>query len=304
MFTRRRFLKTGTLAGGALLAPTLATRTIAQVTLPGGTLTTVSDGYLSLPEAFVLGDLPADEARAIITGAGYDLQAYQSPCNLTLWQSEGRNVLFDAGSGPDFMPNAGDIAGSLEALGLSLDDITHVIFTHGHPDHLWGATDDFDEPTYYNAAYHMGGDEHAYWSDANTVNTIDEGRQAFAAGALRRLELLEGGVSLFGAGDELVPGVTAVGSPGHTPGHMSFRVGGEGGVFVIGDAIANSHLALKRPDWTSPSDQDPELGLQTRQAMLEQLAGSGETVVGFHFKDGGIGIISRDGDAYTFAPAA
>lgn len=303
MFTRRHFLKTGTLAGGALLTPLLATRTIAQVSLPTGTLTTVSDGWLDLPGAFVIGDLPAEEATAIIAEAGYDPAAYQSPCNLTLWQSEGQNVLFDAGSGTNFMPNAGSIADSLGALGLTPEDITHVIFTHGHPDHLWGATDDFDEPMFYNAEHYMGDEEHAYWSDPNTVNTIDPGRQSFAAGAARRLELLGDRISLFGPGDEILRSISAVASPGHTPGHMSFRVGGEGGVFVIGDAIGNSHLALKRPDWTSPSDQDAELGLHTRQAMLQQLAGSGETVLGFHFGHGGIGKISRDGDAYAFIPA-
>ena len=300
MFTRRHFLRAAALGTGALMLPR---RSIAQVTLPAGTLTTVSDGHLALPESFVIGDLPAEEARAILAAAGQDSGAFEAPCNLTLWQAEGRTVLFDAGAGADFMPSAGEIAGSLEALGLAPEDITDVIFTHGHPDHLWGATDDFDEPTFPEAQYHMGAEEQAYWIDPATVDSIGAARQSFAAGALRRLDLLGDRLSLFGAGDAVLPGVIAVATPGHTPGHMSFRLGGAGGVFVIGDAIPNSHLALARPDWTSPSDQDPELGRSTRAALLEELASSGETVLGFHFSGGGIGTLARDGAGYAFTPA-
>ncbi len=312
--TRRTFLGQGATvalaAGTAFGGGLVATRSLAQVTLAGGTLSTVSDGHLVLPESFVIGDLPAEEARSVVEAAGFQTEGLTSPCTLTLWQTEAATVLFDAGSGPGFMPSAGKIADSLAALGLSPDDITHVVFTHGHPDHLWGATDDFDEPLFYNARHLMGAEEHAYWTDPATVDTIGAARQSFAAGASRRLELLGAGVELFGAGDTVLPGITAVATPGHTPGHVSFRIGdgnsdgdGDGGVMVIGDAIANGHLQLARPEWLSPSDQDPELGRTTRLALLEELSGSGETVVGFHFPGGGLGTLSKAGAAYAFTPA-
>jgi glyoxylase-like metal-dependent hydrolase (beta-lactamase superfamily II) len=264
-------------------------------------LTTVSDGYLVLPESFVIGDLPFEEAKELVIAAGFTTDGLQTPCNLTLWQTGDATVLFDAGSGSGFMPSAGAVVASLEAIGLTPDDITHVVFTHGHPDHLWGALDDFDEPLFLNARHFFGEREYAYWTDPATVETIGAARQSFAAGASRRLELLGDGLDFFGGGDEVLPGIKAVSTPGHTPGHMSFRLSdGDNSVLVVGDAIGNAHLALARPQWVSPADQDAETGIATRLALLEELSSSQELMVGFHLTDGGIGRIGKEGDVFTF----
>ena len=92
------------------------------------------------------------------------------------------------------MPTAGKVLDTLEAAGVSAEEITHVIFTHAHPDHIWGLLDDFDEPAFPEAAYLMGRDEWDYWWNPDTVNTIGEARAAFAVGAKRRLEPIEGSV--------------------------------------------------------------------------------------------------------------
>lgn len=300
---RRIFLRSGlaAAAGGAALGA-LGSRAVAAVTLGDGRLSTVSDGHLVLPDGFVIGDLPEAEARALVESAGYSLGGLRSPCNLALWEAGDRKVLIDAGAGWDFMPSTGQIVDNLAALGVAPDEITDVVFTHGHPDHLWGATDDFDEPLFLNAAHYMGDAEYAYWSDPATVDDLPPDRQSFAAGALRRLDLLGPGMAQFGAGDEVVPGLTAVPTPGHTPGHMSLRVAAGGdSALILGDAINNGHLALMRPEWPSPADQDPETGIATRMALLEELSASGETVVGFHLPDGGIGRLAREGAAFTFS---
>ena len=107
---------------------------------------------------------------------------------------------------------------ALRALGLSPEDITHVVFTHAHPDHIWGLLDEFDEPLFYNATYMMGRTEWDYWWNPETVNTIGNARAAFAVGAKRRMEVIEGTVVLFGDDEEILPGVSAVATPGHTRG--------------------------------------------------------------------------------------
>lgn len=300
---RRRFLQTALAGAPALALPWIPTKTVARVAIGGGSLTTVSDGYLALPRSFVLGELSPDEAVPVIEAAGYSMDDFRSPCNLAIWQKEDMTVLFDAGSGPDFMPTAGTLADSLDAAGLTAEDITHVLITHGHPDHIWGIIDDFDEPTFYNARHFMGAREHAYWSDPGTIDTIDAARQSFAAGAIRRLDIMGSDMALFGNGDEVVPGITAVSTPGHTPGHMAFRIAdGNETALIVGDAIGNAHLALARPEWVSPADQDGQTGIATRMALLEDLSGSGERMVGFHLSDGGIGAIEAGPDGYVFSP--
>jgi glyoxylase-like metal-dependent hydrolase (beta-lactamase superfamily II) len=298
---RRTFLGSGLAFASLASTALLPTRAVSEMSLGEARLRTVSDGNLILPESFVIGDLPEDEAVPIVKAAGYAPDNLEAPCNLALWEDGDARVLFDAGSGSGFMPSAGEIVGNLEALGLAPDDITHVIFTHGHPDHLWGALDDFDEPLFLNAQHYMGAEEHAYWSDPATLDTIGAARQSFAAGAARRLEVLGDGLTLAGAGDEILPGLSMVSLPGHTPGHMGARIvsGGES-VLIVGDAIGNAHLALARPEWPSPADQDPDQGIATRISLLEDLAESGETMVGFHLPDGGIGRIEAAEAGYSF----
>ena len=78
-----------------------------------------------------------------------------------------------------------------------------MVFTHAHPDHIWGLLDEFDDPLFTEATYMMGRDEWDYWWNPETVNTIGEARAAFAVGAKRRMEAIEDAVELFDADQEI-----------------------------------------------------------------------------------------------------
>lgn len=268
------------------------------------TVTSVSDGNLVLPGAFFFDGLPQDEVAAILDASGVSPEQLLPPCNLTLLRDGERTVLFDAGSGAGFMPSAGELTASLDALGLTPDDVTHVVFTHGHPDHLWGVLDEFDDPVFAGAQHLFGRAEWDYWRDPATVDAIGAARASFAVGAARRLEAIEDSVTLIDAGQEILPGVMAHSTPGHTPGHLSFEIrSGSEAVLVGGDAIGNHHIAFARPDWASGSDQDPELGAATRMRLLDQLTADNVDLMGFHLPDGGLGRVERKDGAYRFVPA-
>jgi glyoxylase-like metal-dependent hydrolase (beta-lactamase superfamily II) len=291
---RRDFL---TLSAAALALPR-AGFAATELSLGDGKLITLSDGNLTLPGDFVLANM--DPAMAAAMREKYNLAAdsYTPPCNVTLFQDGTRNVLFDVGAGPDFMPSAGKLDEALDAVGLTHDDITHVIFTHAHPDHLWGLLDDFDEPQFANAEYLLGQAEFDYWTNPETVNTIGEARTTFAVGAARRLDAIAEQLQFFNDGDEPLPGVFARLSAGHTPGHMSFIVGGK--ALVLGDAISNNFVAFEQPGYASGSDQDPEMAAATRISLLDQITADDLTIAGFHLPGGGIGTVARDGDSYTY----
>jgi glyoxylase-like metal-dependent hydrolase (beta-lactamase superfamily II) len=303
--TRRRLMATGSAALAATALPRLGW---TQTTLSMGDteITTLSDGTLTLPADFIFGPMPQDELAEILGPLGVDPTApLTPPCNLTLLRRGDTLALFDAGSGLQFMPNAGTLPDALAAAGIDPLDVTHVIFTHGHPDHLWGVLDDFDEPYFANAEHMMGGAEFDYWMDDATVSTIGEERASFAVGAKRRLEMIADGLTLFGDGAEVLPGVLAALTPGHTPGHMAFTIGeGSDAVMVLGDAIGNDHIAFARPGWTSGSDQDPEMAAATRLALFDRITADAMTVIGFHLGAGGIGRVEADGAGYRFVPSA
>ncbi|NIY71079.1 MBL fold metallo-hydrolase [Marivivens donghaensis] len=286
--------------GTAALAGTLPFRLHASTTVGNYTVDTLSDGNLILPAGFILGEHVNDAADIL---ARYDLGTEQltPDCNVTLLRDGENTVLIDVGSGMNFQPSAGRLVDSLDTLGVAPEDVTHVLFTHAHPDHLWGVLDDFDEPVFYNARHMIGRAERDYWLDPETVNTIGEERMAFAAGALRYLNAVE--MDVFEDGDDVLSGLQAVGTPGHTPGHMAFAVNGSDPLVIVGDSIGNHHVAFEQPQWELGSDQDGELGAATRTALLDRLNADKAMLIGFHFPFPGIGHAEKSGDGYRFIPA-
>lgn len=297
---RRQLLAAGLPAAAFMLAPGPAW---SKMAVGSKTVSTLSDGHLTLPINFVFPDVPSEELQALLSPGGSPVEAIEPPCNLTLLEDGDRKVLFDAGSGPNFMPTAGKLGDALAEAGIDAEAITDVVFTHAHPDHLWGIIDDFDEIAFPAAQLHVPRKEWEYWHDENTVDTIGDARKTFAVGARNRLELIREQVTLFDAGAEVVPGVEAVGTHGHTPGHTSYVIhdGKGGGVMVIGDAITNASVSFAKPDWPTGSDQDQQQGIKTRMALLDRLATDGLSIVGFHLPDGGTGRVERSGTAYRFA---
>ncbi len=297
--TRRAFLNHG--ACLAIFA-TYARPVFSEIRLGSSArVSTLSDGYLSLPPDMIFGDAPQDELKDLLERYQTDLSSYEPECNVTLYSDEERNVLFDVGAGPDFMPTAGRLVNALDGTGLSPDGITDVVFTHAHPDHIWGVLDDFGDPLFLNATYHFGRGEWDYWWDPATVDTIGDDRASFAVGAKRRMEAIEARVVIFEDGEEILPGVAARASFGHTPGHMAFEVrNGNDAVMIVGDALGNPHVAFERPDWHSGADQDPEAAAKARRSLLDQIAQDHMQIIGFHLPDGGIGRVEKTGSAYRF----
>lgn len=301
MLTRRHILTVATAAAASAILPARIWAG-STLSLGGVKIDTLSDGLLVLPGDFILGGMPQEEMAEIVATYGLQTDQLTPPCNVTLLRDGTHTVLFDVGSGPDFQPSAGKLAEAMEMLGVAAEDVTHVLFTHGHPDHLWGLLDEFDEPVFPAAEFVMGQAEFDYWMDPATVDSIGEARASFAVGAARRLAVIADTVRLVGDGDEVLPGITSRLTPGHTPGHLAFEIG-SGGAMVLGDAIGNHHVAFERPDWASGSDQDGAMAAATRVALLERLAAEGMPMIGYHLPGGGVGRVERAERGFRFVEA-
>ena len=173
-FSRRDILLNAAILGCASVLPH---RTLAATAFGTGRLSTISDGHLVLPGSLFFDPMPKDELPALLDEFALSQERLEPECNLALYQDGDRNVLFDVGSGPDFMPSSGLVYDSLDEAGLSPEDITHVVFTHAHPDHIWGLLDEFEDPLFSEATYFMGRTEWDYWWDPETVNSIGDARR-------------------------------------------------------------------------------------------------------------------------------
>jgi len=297
---RRQLLQSAGAAAFVAAAPKIAWAQ-NEIASEATTLTTLSDGHLVLPKSMALGEMPPMRADMILTKYGLTGETLSPDCNVTLLRDGDRTVLFDVGAGADFMPTAGKLSEALDQLGVDPYDVTDVVFTHAHPDHLWGLLDDFGDMWFPEANYHIGRDEWDYWTNPNTVSTIDAARQSFAVGAANRLEALADQITLFDDGADVLPGVTARATPGHTPGHMAFAVEvGAEQVMILGDCIVNHHLAFERPAWHAGSDQDPQMGASTRTSLLDQLTHEQMRFIGYHLPGGGLGRAEKRDDGYVF----
>lgn len=299
--TRRTFL---TQTGAALGAAALPGWAHAQMTMGNVQIDTLSDGNLVLPRNFQFGGLPEPELTEILTKYGIAGDEMTPDCNVTLMRDGTNTVLFDVGAGPNFMASAGRLWEAMEELGVAPDDVTHVLFTHAHPDHLWGLLDDFDDFVFPNARYMMGRAERDYWMDPATPDTIGQARMAFAAGAIRYIGAMEDQLEVFEDGEEILPGIAARASYGHTPGHMAFEIrNGSESVMVLGDCIGNQHVAFEKPDWFSGSDQDQDTAAATRTQLLDQLASEQMALIGYHLPYPGIGRAEKTDNGYRFVAA-
>lgn len=302
---RRDLFKAAALAG---LAPqsalVLATETSAPSHAFGtGTLYFLSDGHLALPVGMPEDAQVAAEMKSLLESAGMLTERYEPPCNVTLWQTEDRLVLFDIGAGTQFMDTVGQLPLQLETLGIDPADITDVVFTHAHPDHCWGLVDDFDELFCPNANYHINQVEYDYWMSEKTLNETPEARLGMVAGARNRLPLIESQLTFFKWGDEVLPGIEAVDTHGHTPGHTAFAVHqGSESVMVIGDALSHPVFSFQRPEWHRPNDIDPVVAAQTRASLLDRLTADKTSIVAFHMPDSGFGRVERSDSRFRFVP--
>ena len=223
----------------------------------------LSDGYMQLPLTFSLPDsIARDERTALIEQYRLDPDSIRQPCTVTLWKTPEKIILIDAGGGTLFMPTLGNLLDSLASVDIKPADITVVVFTHSHPDHLWGLIDDFDELTFPEANYHMNSVEWDYWRANDTIDKTPDVRKCFVVGAQNRMVYLEDRIQLFNWGDEVLPGLEAMDTSGHTPGHTSFALHQDShSIVVLGNALIHSVFSFHKPFWSSGSDPNPEKGI-------------------------------------------
>ncbi|MGN6525174.1 MAG: MBL fold metallo-hydrolase [Burkholderiaceae bacterium] len=275
-------------------APQVRTQAPGWFRMPLGDfeVTALSDGFFDLPVDKILKQ-PAARTDAALARAFLKLPL-ETSVNGFLVNTGSRLVLIDTGTGGLEGPTAGSLVANLRAAGYAPEQVDDVLITHDHGDHAGGLAHD-GAAVFPNATIHVGKGDLPHYTDAAAGDKI-----AFAAAApyvaAHRLQPIE-------ADGEIVPGIRAWGTPGHTPGHTSYVVESKGErLIVTGDLIHVAAVQMDDPTVTVSFDTDERAAESQRLKVFGQAAREGTWIAAAHLQFPGIGHLRADGKGYRFVP--
>lgn len=296
----------------------LATPSMAQITAPNTpqaagvfrfsvgsmNLTVISDGHFTTPAPGLAINADEGDVMSFLEAHFLDPKVQYAHTNHVVIETSDNKILVDVGSGDRFQPTTGRMLQNLEAAGIDADNITHVVLTHAHPDHVWGIRDDFDEAIFPDAEYIIGATEYDWWMKENRVNEVSADMQQLVLGAVNSLSAIESQITMAQDGHEIVAGIRMIDTPGHTIGHMSLIVESEGNsLLVLGDAVVHPYISFEQPSWFASIDMDGPQAVSTRRRILDMTASDRTAVLGYHFPFPGVGNVSFDDDSFRYIPA-
>lgn len=211
-----------------------------------------------------------------------------------LVRSQGSTILVDTGMGPvpEDAPESswGELLHNFEAAGVRADEVDVVMMTHLHRDHVgWNMVSDNDRylPVFPNARYVLSRKD---WE----ATRMPEYAERFPTASTKLWPLEELGILDVVEGEHAINGeLTALPTPGHTPGHMSVLITSQGQKGVItGDAL-HSPAQVQEWEWCSRADLDPDQARASRRKLVEEAEREGTLIAAGHFPAPGFGRVVR-----------
>ena len=274
-------------------------------------VTVVSDGQnvFKYEDNFIVNAKKEEVAAALE-------KAYMAPGMMTIYFAPlvlnigGKVVVVDTGNGPLAKKNNkganGLFADNMVAAGFDPAKVDTVVISHFHTDHVNGLLTADGTPAFPNAEVLVPSVEWKFWMDDGEMSRAPAGRMAglfknnrnvFEAGLKKK-------VTPYEWGKEVVPGLLAVESIGHTPGHTSYVLSsGSGKVFIQSDVTNNPNPFATNPGWHAFFDQDGDVAEKTRRRVYDMVVAEKLMVQGFHYPFPGLGHVEKDGSGYRVVPA-
>lgn len=218
----------------------------------------------------------------------------------TLVNTGAELILFDTGIGAGGRANGlGQLRTRLGASGYKPEDVTLVVVTHMHGDHVGGLMEE-GAPAFPNARYAMGQAEFDFWTAPERMSGPTEGGAKTVAANVKPLAEK---ATFLADGATVAPGVTAMAAFGHTPGHMIFLIESDGRKVVLTADTANHYVAsLQQPDWHVAFDTDKDMGAATRRKVFDMIAADKLPFIGYHMPFPSVGYVETMGTGYRYIP--
>lgn len=268
-------------------------------------MTLVSDGpILSGDPKVTFRGAPKEEIDRVLLASFLPTDKLVLDQNILVMSSGGRTVVFDTGMGPSkaFGPKAGHFLQNLAAAGIDPAEVDAVVLSHAHADHVAGLLFQDGSRAFPNAQLYIEQTDFEFWTSADKTGP---GRAALHDHAARSLLPNRDRIVFIRDGQEFLPGVEAMLTPGHSPGHMIFTVSSGGKTLCyIADLGRHHILNVETPRLRFIGDTDPDQGVASRLRAFDTLAANRIPVISYHYPWPGLGYLAAWGDRYRYYPAA
>lgn len=255
-------------------------------------------------DAAFIKDVSVDETKAALKKGGATDAFVPIPFTVTFIRSGGKTIMFDSSTGGQLAPTAGAMmARNMYRAGIEPRQISTIVVTHFHPDHIWGLMGkETNAQVFPDAEIIVPEVEYKFWTDPALIEKLPEARR----GMVRRIQATMPkwkNLKQVAAGKDAIAGVRAIGTHGHTPGHTSYRVtSGRQSMIVSGDVTNMPALNMRNPGWYLSFDHDAATAETNRRTFMEMAIKEKSIITGYHWGLPGAGTIKKDGKGYALVP--
>jgi glyoxylase-like metal-dependent hydrolase (beta-lactamase superfamily II) len=249
----------------------------------------IDDGTFFYTAEQYFHDAPSDALATALAEHGLERDRIPSPYTCLVVKTGDHVVVIDTGADRSGLRNlvpagvdldVGHFPERFGRTGIDPREVDRVVVTHAHPDHIGGNVDASGAPRFPGAPLVIRRDEWKHWTSGDTLAAQPP---LYADPVRTHLLPLADRLELLDDDREIVPGIRAIHTPGHTPGHIAVAVASRGEELLYISDAALHPLHLEHPDWSTAFDLEREQALASRRLLLERAAATGALVLAFHF---------------------
>src|SRR5450755_4948765 len=256
-------------------------------------------------------NIKKDVVNAALAEVFMEKDMMTTPYNPICINTGSKLAVIDTGTGEANYKKSNGVGGqfitNLAASGIDCAAVDTVIISHFHGDHINGLLMADNSLTYPNAEIVVPAPELKYWMDDGEMSRATNERVQINFKNIRRVfnaDVMKR-VSTYEWGKEVVAGITAQGTPGHTPGHTSYVLAsGSDAVYLQSDVTHVPFLFVRHPDWHAFYDQDGDMAEATRRKVYDMLVADKMRVQGFHYPFPSLAHVEKVGTGYREIPVA
>lgn len=265
-------------------------------------VTALSDGTADLPMDQLLAGTTPDKVKKTLADS-FMKAPVETSVNAFVVNTGTKLVMIDSGAGGLFGPTLGKVVASLKAAGYKPEQVDEIYITHMHPDHIGGLAAS-GKAVFPNATIRAGKAEGEFWLTQANMDKAPDAMKDFFKGAMAAMKLYAKKYKpIEGEDVELVPGIHALATSGHTPGHTIYAIESKGEKMVFcGDLTHVAAVQFAEPSVTIQFDADSKAAASQRQKLYADATAKGYYLAFPHVSFPGIGHVRKEGTGYEWVP--